>query len=242
MLQGGNLYESNNFSNVVNTGSDEGGVAKVILKGNDDLIINSTNASSCSLSAGSGKGGFLYLDCENYLNEQPFVFDAGITFENNKAAIGKNVFILEKDSNSSVTTEAFRFDHSSMKEDNNLFVGSDNFHQEKDLFMFLIPYSSPEIFISSSGFDVARCGSEKEPCFTMWKGMENMEKEENAAISVRVLMIFDFQIGGEESEVGSGSLVVYTWIRRVKGRETQMDSVIMRVIMFYAGVILREKK
>ncbi|KAH7822926.1 uncharacterized protein MONOS_8538 [Monocercomonoides exilis] len=41
--------------------------------------------------------------------------------------------------------------------------------------MFLITFSSIEIFISSSGFDVARCGSEEEPCKTMWKGMENME-------------------------------------------------------------------
>ncbi|KAH7823564.1 uncharacterized protein MONOS_15210 [Monocercomonoides exilis] len=43
--------------------------------------------------------------------------------------------------------------------------------------MFLIPFSSMEIFISSNGFDVKRCGSEEEPCFTMWKGMMNMKRE-----------------------------------------------------------------
>ncbi|KAH7831333.1 uncharacterized protein MONOS_12921 [Monocercomonoides exilis] len=64
-----------------------------------------------------------------------------------------------------------------MINDDNLFVGSDNFHSNKDLFMFLIPYNSMEIFISSEGFDVARCGSEEEPCKTMWKGMKNVEKE-----------------------------------------------------------------
>ncbi|KAH7828008.1 uncharacterized protein MONOS_12646 [Monocercomonoides exilis] len=178
MMASSVLFENSNFSNIVNTGSgEEGGVARVILKNEEDLVIKSTNASSCSLSSNNGKGGFLYLDCQNCLNKNPFIFDVGVTFENNKAAIGKNLFILGKDFNSSVTNDSFKFDYSSMINDKNLFAGSDDFHQEKDLFMFLIQYSSFEIFISSNGFDVARCGSEEEPCFTMWKGMENMKKE-----------------------------------------------------------------
>ncbi|KAH7831337.1 uncharacterized protein MONOS_12925 [Monocercomonoides exilis] len=171
------IFENINFTSIANTGSGEGGVAKVILQGNEDLVIKSTNASFCSLSSGNGKGGFLYLGCQNCLNEKPFIFDTGVTFENNNAAIGKNMFILGKDFNSSVTNDAFKFDFSQMINDDNLFVGSDDFHSGKDLFIFLIPYNSMEIFISSEGFDVARCGSEEEPCFTMWKGMKNVEKE-----------------------------------------------------------------
>eukprot|EP00770_Monocercomonoides_exilis_P015998 MONOS_15949.1-p1 / transcript=MONOS_15949.1 / gene=MONOS_15949 / organism=Monocercomonoides_exilis_PA203 / gene_product=unspecified product / transcript_product=unspecified product / location=Mono_scaffold01421:5878-9681(-) / protein_length=1176 / sequence_SO=supercontig / SO=protein_coding / is_pseudo=false len=44
--------------------------------------------------------------------------------------------------------------------------------------MFLVPYSSIEIFISSEGFDVARCGSEEETCRAFWKWMEKMKDEE----------------------------------------------------------------
>ncbi|KAH7830573.1 uncharacterized protein MONOS_1534 [Monocercomonoides exilis] len=187
MISSSVLFENSNFSNIENKGSEEGGVAKVILQGNEELVMKSTNASSCSLLKNNGKGGFLFLDCQNCLNEKPFAFDVGITFENNNAAIGKNVFILGKDFNSSVTNDSFKFDYSSMKDDMTLFVGSDNFHQEKDLFLFLIQYSSTEIFISSSGFDVARCGSEEEPCQTMWKGMENMKKEiGNKTIQIEV--------------------------------------------------------
>ncbi|KAH7830329.1 uncharacterized protein MONOS_5480 [Monocercomonoides exilis] len=171
------LLENSNFSNIENKGSEEGGAAKVTLQGNEKLDIKSTNASSCSLLKNNGKGGFLYLDCQNYLNENPFLFDVDVTFENNNATIGKNLFILGRDFNASVTNDSFKFDYSSMINDKTLFVGSDDFHQEKDLFMFLVPYSSIEILISSEGFDVARCGSEEEPCFTMWKGMENMKKE-----------------------------------------------------------------
>ncbi|KAH7824905.1 uncharacterized protein MONOS_12967 [Monocercomonoides exilis] len=171
------LFENNNFSNIENTGSgEEGGVAKVTFQGNEELVIQSTNASSCSISSSNGKGGFLYLDYQNCLNEKPLLLE-NVLFANNKAAIGKNVFILGKDFNASVTNDTFKFDYSEMKNDKTLFVGSDNFHSNKDLFMFLVPYSSTEIFISSEGFDVARCGSEEEPCQTMWKGMENMKKE-----------------------------------------------------------------
>ncbi|KAH7825441.1 uncharacterized protein MONOS_17451 [Monocercomonoides exilis] len=175
MMSSSVLLEDCNFTNIVNTGSSEGGSTKVILKGNEKLEIKSTNASSCSLLTTNGKGGFLYLDCQNCLIEKPFLLE-GVMFDSNKADIGKNMFILGKDFNSSVTNDSFKFDYSSMKDDKTLFVGSDDFHQEKDLFMFLVPYSSIEIFISSSGFDVERCGSEEEPCFTMWKGMENMKE------------------------------------------------------------------
>eukprot|EP00770_Monocercomonoides_exilis_P002542 MONOS_2526.1-p1 / transcript=MONOS_2526.1 / gene=MONOS_2526 / organism=Monocercomonoides_exilis_PA203 / gene_product=unspecified product / transcript_product=unspecified product / location=Mono_scaffold00052:138938-145108(-) / protein_length=2056 / sequence_SO=supercontig / SO=protein_coding / is_pseudo=false len=170
------FIENSNFSNIVNTVSKEGGVAKVTLKGNEKLEIKSTNASSCSLLTTNGKGGFLYLDCQNCLNETPFLLE-GVTFDSNKADIGKNMFILGKDFNISVTNDSFKFDYSSMKDDETLFVGSDGTHSNKDLFMFLVPFKSFEIFISSSGFDVARCGSEEEPCFTMWKGIENIENE-----------------------------------------------------------------
>ncbi|KAH7829711.1 uncharacterized protein MONOS_4070 [Monocercomonoides exilis] len=176
MISSSALFENSNFSNIENKGSGEGGVAKVTLQRNEELVVKSTNASSCSLSSGNGKGGFLYLNCQNCLSEKPFLLETA-TFKNNKAAIGKNMFILGKDFNSSVTNDTFKFDYSSMINDGNLFVGSDEFHSNKDLFMFLIPYSSFEIFISSNGFDAARCGSEEEPCFTMWKGMENMEKK-----------------------------------------------------------------
>ncbi|KAH7829679.1 uncharacterized protein MONOS_4100 [Monocercomonoides exilis] len=176
MISSSVLFESSNFSNIENKGSEEGGVARVTLINDEVLVVKSTNASSCSLSSGNGKGGFLYLNCQNCLEENPFLLE-DVSLANNKASIGKNMFILGKDFNSSVTNDSFHFNYLSMIKDGNLFVGSDEFHSNKDLFMFLVPYSSFEIFISSSGFDVARCGSEEEPCKTMWKGMENMEKK-----------------------------------------------------------------
>ncbi|KAH7826430.1 uncharacterized protein MONOS_8326 [Monocercomonoides exilis] len=169
-----------NFSQIENTGGNEGGVMNVILKEEEYVAIKDINSSVCSLSGDHNRGGFLFLNCQKCSsgnNGMPLLMDVGVKFDKNRADIGKNVFILAADLNSTVRVDTFRFDYESMKEDGLLFVGSDNIHSNKDLLMFLIPYSSFEIFISSDGFDVARCGSKEEPCRTLWKGMKNMKKE-----------------------------------------------------------------
>ncbi|KAH7828114.1 uncharacterized protein MONOS_5057 [Monocercomonoides exilis] len=173
----GMVMNGSRIEGAVSSKSKKGGALKIALREGGYAALENSSLIGCVCENGSerGKGGGIYLDCQNCLNEKPFLFDIGVTFENNNAAIGKNVFILGKGLNSSVANESFKFDYSSMIDDDNLFVGSDDFHDEKDLFMFLIPYSSIEIFISSSGFDVERCGSVKEPCKTMWKGMKNMK-------------------------------------------------------------------
>ncbi|KAH7826410.1 uncharacterized protein MONOS_4213 [Monocercomonoides exilis] len=173
----GMMINGSTIDGALSKKSKEGGALKIELNEGGYVTIQKSSfvGCVCENENNRGKGGGIYMDCQSCLNERPFLFES-VTFESNNAAFGKNVFILGKDFNSSVTNESFKFDYSSMKDDKTLFVGNDDFHQEKDLFMFLIPYKSFEIFISSEGFDVARCGSEEEPCFTMWKGMENMKE------------------------------------------------------------------
>ncbi|KAH7821722.1 uncharacterized protein MONOS_2671 [Monocercomonoides exilis] len=55
MISSSVLFENSNFSNIENKGSEEGGVAKVILQGSEELVMKSTNASFCSLSSSNGK-------------------------------------------------------------------------------------------------------------------------------------------------------------------------------------------
>ncbi|KAH7821920.1 uncharacterized protein MONOS_1218 [Monocercomonoides exilis] len=145
--------------------------SKVLIGDSTSHSGGTTTFSQCKCS---GCGGGVMMNMADA--DELFELSGDLIFDGNEAEFGKNMFILGKDFNSSVTNTSFNFDYSEMKDDETLFVGSDNFHSNKDLFMFLIPFSSFEIFISSEGFDVARCGSEEEPCFTMWKGMENMEK------------------------------------------------------------------
>ncbi|KAH7824916.1 putative Protein tyrosine and serine/threonine kinase [Monocercomonoides exilis] len=155
-----------------------GGGLSVSLKHPSELFVSSTRFEKCcapSTSGSEGKGGGMMLSVADA--DAKFELSGNLIFDQNKAEYGRNMFILANDLNTSVTNDSFKFDYSSMINNGNLFVGRDNNYSNKDLFMFLVPFSSFEIFISSEGFDVARCGSEEEPCQTMWKGMENMEKE-----------------------------------------------------------------
>ncbi|KAH7826988.1 uncharacterized protein MONOS_3538 [Monocercomonoides exilis] len=163
----------------VNGNGKRGGGLSVSLENPSELRVSSTRFEKCcapSTSGSEGKGGGIFLSLA--YAEAKFNLSRNLIFDQNKAEYGKNMFISTTDLNESVTSDSFNFDYSSMISDKTLFMGSDNFHSNKDLFMFLIPFSSSEIFISSGGFDVARCGSEEEPCFTMWKGMENMNDGE----------------------------------------------------------------
>ncbi|KAH7824253.1 uncharacterized protein MONOS_177 [Monocercomonoides exilis] len=153
-----------------------GGGLSVSLENPSELYVSSTRFEKCtapSTSGSEGKGGGIFLSLADA--EAKFELSGNLIFDQNKAEFGKNMFISTTDLNESVTNDSFNFNYSSMISDKTLFVGSDDFHSKKDLFMFLIPFSSTEIFISSSGFDVARCGSEEEPCETMWKGMGNVK-------------------------------------------------------------------
>eukprot|EP00770_Monocercomonoides_exilis_P015514 MONOS_15464.1-p1 / transcript=MONOS_15464.1 / gene=MONOS_15464 / organism=Monocercomonoides_exilis_PA203 / gene_product=unspecified product / transcript_product=unspecified product / location=Mono_scaffold01239:10211-12578(+) / protein_length=763 / sequence_SO=supercontig / SO=protein_coding / is_pseudo=false len=174
----GMVMNGSKIEGAISKKSKEGGALKNKLNEGGYVTIQKSSfvGCVCENENNGGKGGGIYLDCHACSNGKPFLFE-NVSFANNNAAIGKNVFILGKDFNSSVTNTSFNFDYSSMINDKTLFVGSDSYHSNKDLFMFLVPYSSFEIFISSEGFDVARCGSEEEPCLTMWKGMKNMKKE-----------------------------------------------------------------
>ncbi|KAH7816073.1 uncharacterized protein MONOS_13510 [Monocercomonoides exilis] len=156
-----------------------GGIKVELLSSSSKALIGDSTLHSGGITAfnqckSSGCGGGIFLSLGD--TDAKFELSGELIFDRNEAEHGRNAFILATDLNKTVTNGSFKFDYSSMINDKTLFVGSDNFHLNKDLFMFLIPYSSIEIFISSNGFDVARCGSEEEPCFTTWKGMENMER------------------------------------------------------------------
>ncbi|KAH7826684.1 uncharacterized protein MONOS_7942 [Monocercomonoides exilis] len=154
-----------------------GGGLLVSLKNPSELHVSSARFEKCcasSTSGSEGKGGGIFLSLVDA--DAKFELIDTLVFDGNDAEYGKNMFIMGKDFNSSVTNESFNFDYSSMINDKTLFVGSDSYHSNKDLFMFLVPYSSFEIFVSFEGFDVVRCGSEEEPCFSMWKGMKNMKE------------------------------------------------------------------
>eukprot|EP00770_Monocercomonoides_exilis_P011378 MONOS_11322.1-p1 / transcript=MONOS_11322.1 / gene=MONOS_11322 / organism=Monocercomonoides_exilis_PA203 / gene_product=unspecified product / transcript_product=unspecified product / location=Mono_scaffold00562:38347-40067(+) / protein_length=552 / sequence_SO=supercontig / SO=protein_coding / is_pseudo=false len=120
------------------------------------------------------KGGFLFVDSSKANQETPFVFEE-MVFDGNEAWRGKNIFVVERDLNRTVSERAFCFDFESLKDDENAFVGRDVFNETTDLFRFLVSFSSGHIYVGEKGFDVKRCGSERDPCCSFWKGMQQLE-------------------------------------------------------------------
>ncbi|KAH7818164.1 uncharacterized protein MONOS_10014 [Monocercomonoides exilis] len=238
-VNGNVKIEESNFSSTCSGGSGmKGGGMMISVGSGGTLKVKGVNLSECIVpsedveNGGRGMGGGMFAE---FVNQMGTFSLESITFALCSVWKGKNMFILGKDLNSSVTNESFKFDYSSMKDDKTLIVGSDSYHSNKDLFMFLIPYSSFEIFISSEGFDVARCGSEEEPCFTMWKGMKNMKKDignktiqiEGSAVIQDSFNVSNYQIkkdvkmGDEETkatlnfEKGIGSQLEYFMVNNV---------------------------
>ncbi|KAH7831879.1 uncharacterized protein MONOS_1266p1 [Monocercomonoides exilis] len=155
----------------------EGGGMKMIVKGEQILVLKNTTAEECECSVAFGRGGFLFVDCSGSLIDQSFELKE-VTFKLNRAKVGEHMFVLARDLNKTVTTTSFGFDYQGMKENGNGFVGNDESRNETDLLRYVVGYKSRKIHVSSEGQDVMRCGSVNDPCETLWKGMEQVERTE----------------------------------------------------------------
>ncbi|KAH7831690.1 uncharacterized protein MONOS_7911 [Monocercomonoides exilis] len=155
----------------------EGGGMNMIVKCEQTLVLKNTTAEECECSVAFGRGGFLFVDCSGSLIGQPFELN-GVTFKLNRAKVGEHMFVLARDLNKTVTTTSFGFDYQGMKENGNGLVGSDESRNETDLLRYVVGYKSRKIYLSSEGQDVMRCGNVDDPCETLWKGMEQVERTE----------------------------------------------------------------
>ncbi|KAH7830780.1 uncharacterized protein MONOS_3567 [Monocercomonoides exilis] len=154
---------------------EEGGAMRVIL---DSVVtrlqMKNITAVRCRCVKEESKGGFLFVDSSKANQETPFVFEE-MVFDGNEAWRGKNIFVVERDLNRTVSERVFHFDFESLKDDENAFEGRDVFNEATDLFRFLVSFSSGHIYVGEKGFDVKRCGSERDPCCSFWKGMQQLE-------------------------------------------------------------------
>ncbi|KAH7816929.1 uncharacterized protein MONOS_4951 [Monocercomonoides exilis] len=172
------------FKSIQSNSEDKGGALKYTASETERIIIKNIKAVSCKCSTISGKGGFVYADCSASRLSDPFVLIENIHFKGNMAQMGMNVFITSSDLNKTINPQTFAFNYSTMIDEISSFFGSDLEQQETDLFRFLVQYINNSIYVSSNGFDVLRCGNEADPCKTFWKGIQNMdfENQENTLI------------------------------------------------------------
>ncbi|KAH7826889.1 uncharacterized protein MONOS_11808fu15652 [Monocercomonoides exilis] len=165
-----------NFSSISAKSSQKGGVVCVELLGEATFSMSQTETVCCGCSEEQGRGGFIFLECKGALADNPFAFGESVSFAGHKAQIGKNMFISAGDLNKSVTLSTLCFDFRKSREDVLLFCGRDLVWEDTTLLRFLETYTSQTIFVSSGGYDIMRCGSEEDPCRSMWKGMRQMDE------------------------------------------------------------------
>ncbi|KAH7822159.1 uncharacterized protein MONOS_4007 [Monocercomonoides exilis] len=169
-------FEGGLYENVSSSKCSAGGVQMVVLDALDEFVMTNTTGRNCSCSTASGRGGFLYLDCNESASSTPFSLH-GVDFSENNANVGKNMFLVSSDLNATVTNASFDFLWGPSSADGELYVGKDMVFDECDLFKFLVDYRSSTIHISDKGHDFARCGSSEEPCLSLWQGIAHCAGE-----------------------------------------------------------------
>ncbi|KAH7830335.1 uncharacterized protein MONOS_10979 [Monocercomonoides exilis] len=206
-----------NFSSISAKQSQKGGAVCVELLNEATFSMRQTETVGCGCSEEHGRGGFVFVECQGAMADNPFVFGEDVSFAGHKAQRGKNTFIWAGDLNKTVTLSTFCFDFRKSGEDELLFCGRDLIWEDTTLLRFLEAFTSATIFVSSGGYDIMRCGSAEDPCRSVWKGMRQIEggagqkwmkiADETAVQDIFVLS--NFVIEHEETEEESRGKLIF---------------------------------
>ncbi|KAH7830498.1 uncharacterized protein MONOS_10097 [Monocercomonoides exilis] len=168
--------------------SEEGGFMKCSLQATGKMSIANSSITKSGMIESRGRGGGLHLSLPNGSTNDYLI--ANVSFVNNSAEFGKDIFIVCDNLNTSITLEQFKIRLmnddgqkaiSMMGNDRNYF--NDSAH---DLYLFLIQFQSQEIIVSSSGYDMQGCGSEMYPCYSFSRGFSNILQD---AVQKRLTII-----------------------------------------------------
>eukprot|EP00770_Monocercomonoides_exilis_P008749 MONOS_8705.1-p1 / transcript=MONOS_8705.1 / gene=MONOS_8705 / organism=Monocercomonoides_exilis_PA203 / gene_product=unspecified product / transcript_product=unspecified product / location=Mono_scaffold00335:29375-36068(+) / protein_length=2196 / sequence_SO=supercontig / SO=protein_coding / is_pseudo=false len=158
--------------------SDCGGALHVKMEEGGRFEIYNTKISSCSAIA--GKGGGVFLNCLSQENKMiPFHFK-NITFSNNKARIGRDVFVKCFSISKQISEEQFDLDFREPPYDRfNAIWGVDETLpiEDVDLIPLIVVHRSELIFVcgvNDEGNDVKPCGNSTTPCKSLSYGLSHI--------------------------------------------------------------------
>ncbi|KAH7824993.1 uncharacterized protein MONOS_6799 [Monocercomonoides exilis] len=175
-LEGSVNIEECDFRNVGNAKCKEGGVINVWLKDTGKIKIAGCQVGECFCDEATGKGGFLYLSKRQ--SEGQYDLSVESEYSNNKAHIGKNLFFYFDSLNESVSADRlFLPVDDPAVEGGKAYVGKDAIFDSMDLAAFLVQFVSNKVHVSSTGYDILRCGSADFPCHSIWRGLKNVKND-----------------------------------------------------------------
>ncbi|KAH7832625.1 uncharacterized protein MONOS_13806 [Monocercomonoides exilis] len=134
--------------------------------------------SECFCSS-TGRGGWLFLECTSTA-EQPLNFVlSNITFRDNTALRGRDVYIRCHSIDTQIVDEQFLLDFRApfVKERAIWGCTTDSFLGEEDLLLRVVKYQSETIFVSSvadNRADSKQCGELDTPCHSLNQGVQHI--------------------------------------------------------------------
>ncbi|KAH7831941.1 uncharacterized protein MONOS_13906 [Monocercomonoides exilis] len=172
------MLSNSSFTMCTADTSDCGGVLHVKMEEEGRLEINNTKITSCS--AIGGNGGGVYLNCLSKENKMiPFHFK-NITFSNNKAHVGRDMFVKCVSISKQISEEQFDLDFREPPYDRlNAIWGVDETLpiEDVDLIPLIIVYRSELIFVcgvNNEGNDAKPCGNSTTPCKSLSYGLTHI--------------------------------------------------------------------
>ncbi|KAH7829998.1 uncharacterized protein MONOS_465 [Monocercomonoides exilis] len=194
--------ETTTFSFISSSKSVFGGViAQNLLDVEDKLNVTDCIFQECVcgcdvLNESVTRGGAIFFSCESFCDK--FIFSE-IDFISDNATIGRDIFMVCDSLRTYATKEHFQLDFAKpITEFNpeNALYGTDRIEfTDYDLLSFLIIYTSPNIYVSSTGSaNYSRCGSIKEPCTSMTIGVAHLIDREDEAkpYELKTLTLMDY--------------------------------------------------
>eukprot|EP00770_Monocercomonoides_exilis_P013405 MONOS_13352.1-p1 / transcript=MONOS_13352.1 / gene=MONOS_13352 / organism=Monocercomonoides_exilis_PA203 / gene_product=unspecified product / transcript_product=unspecified product / location=Mono_scaffold00814:24333-29471(+) / protein_length=1713 / sequence_SO=supercontig / SO=protein_coding / is_pseudo=false len=221
--------QNTSMKNCGSSQSEKGGGMVMKLNEGGYFECNFSTISGCFCSA-TGRGGAIFLDCSSIKSEGllPFLLK-NTTFMENKAFVGRDVYVRCTNIKSQISIELFQLDFRPpfVREFAMWGCTAPDYGDEQDLLLLVVVYQSETIFASSSSdntSDSRQCGAINAPCSSLNIALShiipsvysNLLVDEISLVSGEA-SIHDVSIKSLDAEGVRGTILLNRIIERKKG-------------------------
>eukprot|EP00770_Monocercomonoides_exilis_P008603 MONOS_8560.1-p1 / transcript=MONOS_8560.1 / gene=MONOS_8560 / organism=Monocercomonoides_exilis_PA203 / gene_product=unspecified product / transcript_product=unspecified product / location=Mono_scaffold00326:908-9898(-) / protein_length=2997 / sequence_SO=supercontig / SO=protein_coding / is_pseudo=false len=182
------------------TGKVTGGLIKATIQSGGSLNLKGGSYKACSVNENEGRGGALYFAVKNSEGSQ-FLLD-GITFLNNKARFGSDMFLFAQKDLSNSAKESrfcFPFDSDHFLHQNSLSgCEANNEGKVVSLFSFW-EYFGSNVYVDGREPHINEklCGSSNRPCLTVEYGLTHLYNSESDDSVLKLTIVSSAEVKTE---------------------------------------------
>ncbi|KAH7823289.1 uncharacterized protein MONOS_785 [Monocercomonoides exilis] len=168
---------NSSINSVTSTQSNQGGAILFTLNDGADFTVEQSIFTGCVTRL--GRGGAIFLDCTSSINDYlPFLLSL-VTFTNNNAIKGRDVYVKCCSIQTQINEKQFLLDfrHPYNQTDSIWGVDETTHTTEMDLLLLVVVYRSEVVFVSSTAkenSDGKQCGTNSAPCTSFNVGVSRV--------------------------------------------------------------------